>query len=98
MIGNKSKKEAGKSLFLASIFGLANTLAVVATFLGVPQLYGRSIVWIQAYTARHYGYGLEDLIAFAWFVICACFLFFISRASISTALVMGGLALATRMF
>lgn len=98
MIGNKNQSEAGKALFLSSIFGLANTLAVVAAFIGTPPLYGRSIGWVQTYTTQHYGYGLTDIVAFGWFVICGCLVFFISRASVSTALVMGALAIATRMF
>ena len=98
MIGNKNQKAAGQSIFVSSLFGLANTLAVIATFLGVPPLYGKTVGWVQSYTTAQYGGGLEDLIAFAWFVTCACLVFFVSRASISTALVMGGLALATRLF
>jgi hypothetical protein len=98
MLGNKKYGEAGKSIFMSSVTGLANTLALVATFIGAPALYGRSVGWVQSFTAQHYGYGWEDLTAFFWFIICAALVFFISRASVSTALVMGGLAIATRMF
>lgn len=87
-----------RSVFMSSVHGLANTLAVVVTFFGTPALYGRTIQWVQSYTASNYGYGLEDLVALAWGCVCAALVFFVSRASISTALVMGGLALATRFF
>jgi hypothetical protein len=81
---------------MSSVIGLANTLAVVATFLGAPPLYGQTIGWVQEFTARNYGYGFADATAIAWGVTCGCLVFFIARASISTALVLGGLALATR--
>ncbi len=88
--------QAGRSIFMSSLTGLANTLAVVATFLGAPPLFSKTIPWAQAYAARHYGYGYDDLVSLGWFVTCVLIVFFVSRASISTALVMGGLALATR--
>ena len=98
MNSNNKHGEATRNVFMSSIQGLANTLAVVVTFLGTPALYGRSIDWVQTYTASHYGYGLHDFVALAWGCACAALVFFVSRASISTALVMGGLAIATRLF
>ena len=88
--------DASKSIFMSSVTGLANTLAVVATFIGAPTLYGKTIDWMQDFTASNYGYGFEDIVSFGWFIACAALVFFISRASVSTALVMGGLAAATR--
>ena len=96
MIPNKKDGEATRNVFMSSIHGLANTLAVVVTFLGTPALYGRTIGWVQSYTASNYGYGMHDFVGLAWGCACAALVFFVSRASISTALVMGGLALATR--
>lgn len=99
MIGTSDKhKAASQSIFMSSVMGLANTLAVVATFLGAPPLYGRTVGWVQVFTSHHYGTGYEDITAFLWGLVCGCLVFFVSRASISTALVMGGLALATRIF
>ncbi|MEW4467386.1 hypothetical protein AB1K62_06120 [Parasphingorhabdus sp. JC815] len=92
----KKHQDAGRSIFMSSIQGLANTLALLVTFLGAPPLYSKSIGWVQAFAVRHYGYGFEDVTALVWGGVCAALVFFISRASISTALVMGGLALATR--
>lgn len=81
---------------MSSIQGLANTLAVLVTFLGAPPLYSRTIGWIQTFSVQHYGYGVEGMTSLIWGGVCAALVFFISRASISTALVMGGIALATR--
>ena len=98
MLSNEKHKAAGQSIFMSSVTGLANTLAVVTTFIGAPPLYGKTVDVVRDFTANNYGYGYEDITAFVWGVTCAALVFFISRASISTALVMGGLALATRMF
>ncbi|MGC8202506.1 hypothetical protein ACP2AV_07355 [Aliiroseovarius sp. PTFE2010] len=92
----RKHQDAGRSIFMSSIRGLANTLAIVVTFFGAPPLYSKSVGWIQAFAVSHYGYGVEDATAIVWGLVCAALVFFISRASISTALVMGGLAVATR--
>ncbi|GAK34630.1 hypothetical protein AQ1_02529 [alpha proteobacterium Q-1] len=96
MLPNKKHQDAGRSIFMSSVQGLANTLAVVVTFFGAPPLYSKSVGWIQSFTTQHYGYGFEDITSIIWGCTCAALIFFISRASISTALVMGGLAVATR--
>lgn len=96
MFGNDKHAQAGRSLFMSSVTGLANLLAVVAAFLGTPVVYGKSVGWVQELSRGSYGGGLEGLVAFAWFGICAALIFFIARASIGTAMVFGGLAIATR--
>ena len=83
---------------MSSIVGLANILAALAAFLGTPPVYGKTLGWVQRYTANHYGYEFVDLISFGWWVICALLIFFIARASVGTALGMGGLAIAARFF
>lgn len=97
MLKNKDQKAAARNVFMSSIQGLANVLAVIVTFLATPLIYGQSIDWIQRFTASNYGLGFEGLVAFVWFTVTAAFVFFIARASASTALVMGGIALATRL-
>ena len=96
MFGNEKHAQAGRSIFMSSITGLANLSAVVAAFLGTPFMYGGTVGWVQELSRESYGHGLEGLVSFAWFGICAGLIFFISRASVGTALVFGGLAIATR--
>ena len=73
MIGTSDKhKAASQSIFMSSVMGLANTLAVVATFLGAPPLYGRTVGWVQVFTSHHYGTGYEDITAFLWGLVCGC--------------------------
>jgi len=91
-----STKQAGNNIFMSSIGWLANLIAFIASFLGTPFVYGKTIGWIHRYTAMNYGGGYVDLITFVWWAICALLIFFIARASIGTALVMGGLAIAAR--
>ena len=85
-------------MFMGSINGLGNVLAFIVTFLATPPAYSSTIYWVQDYTTGHYGYGFEDITAVVWGGICAALIFFLSRATIATALTMGGLALATRIF
>lgn len=89
---------AGQSIFMSSVQGLANLLAIICTFLGAPPMYSKTIGWVQGFTVQHYGYGWADITSLVWALICGGLVFFISRMSISTALVMGGLAIATRIF
>ena len=98
MFGSNSnnQSEAARSIFMSSVKGLANTGAVVATFFIAPLLYAQSVEWIRIVTARHYGPEWTDLSDIAWFVLVALLTFFVARASVSTLLVMGGLAVATR--
>lgn len=91
-----STKSGGGKIAVSSAEGLANVLAGGAAFFATPPLYSRSIGWVQGYTANHYGYGWEDLIAFAWFCAIASGVFFLSRGTIGTALIAGVTALVIR--
>ncbi len=90
------QNQAGRSIFMSSVIGLSNVVAVVVAFFATPVAYNRTVGWVQLFTSNHYGYGFEDITAFVWWLIVALLIFFFARASISTALVMGGLAIAAR--
>ena len=87
---------AAQSIFLSSIEGLANTLAVVITFFATAPIYGRTVDWVIVFTTRHYGAEFADVIGLAWFGIVGFVVFFTARASVSTGLVVGGAVLAVR--
>lgn len=93
---SKKQSEAGKSIFMSSVQGLANTGAVAASFFLTPLFYSETVEWIKVFAIRHYGAGWDDLVGFAWFILVAFLTFFIARASLGTLLIAGGLALATR--
>lgn len=92
----KKQSEAGRSIFMSSVHGLANTGAVAASFFLTPLFYSETVDWIRSFSIQHYGTGWDDLVGFAWFILVAFLTFFIARASLGTLLIAGGLALATR--
>ena len=98
MLDTQKYKHAGGSIFMSSMMGLANVLAVVVTFFGTGPLHSNTVGWIVQFSTRNYGFIDTDIISLLWGAICAALIFFIARASISTALVMGALAIAMRFF
>lgn len=87
---------ASRSMFEGSVRGFANVAAVLAAFIGTPPAFSATQPWMIDYVEHHYGYGFGDLFSFAWWVCLALAIFFSARMTLSTALVMGGLALAVR--
>ena len=98
MLGSKKHKEAGQSIFMSSMIGLANVLAIIATFLGTGPLYSATQGWVYEFATSHYGQTSADFTAMIWGVICAALIFFGARASISTALVFGAVTMMMRFF
>ncbi|MEM0929599.1 MAG: hypothetical protein AAFX52_11925 [Pseudomonadota bacterium] len=94
----KQHSQASQSTFMGSVKWLANMLAVIITFFLTPKAYSLTESFVIDYTSDHYGYGFEDITSFVWGIYLALTIFFFSRATVSTSLVMGGLALASRMF
>ncbi len=96
MFGNSSGSDAGQKLFLSSIYGLATTLAWVSAFLGGPWLWLHTNTFVRDMTYQTYGPDLVGLASLAWYGLCYLIVFFVSRATIGTAIVTCGLAVATR--
>jgi hypothetical protein len=97
MLGMDKHREAGRNVFMSSIQGLANVLAFAAALLLTPKLHGWSVEWVVDYVTAMYGRGLDDLTSLVWFATLGLTVFFTSRATIGTALVLGGLAVITRL-
>jgi len=92
----QKQRDASRSVFMSSVAGLANTIAVITTILGAPPLYSHTIGWIQAFVAQHYGYGIEGPTSLVWAGTCGSVVFFSSRMSISTAVPMLIMTLVAR--
>jgi hypothetical protein len=92
----KDHQEKRQQVFMSSVEALANLFALLATFFLTPEIYAGTAAWIVNYTASRYGAGFEDLTSFGWFVMTGLLVFFTARATLATAIVAGGLALATR--
>ena len=91
-------RQKRQDVFMQSIEWTANILAFVAAFLLTPEIYARTVHWVVSYTASRYGVTGDalDLVSFVWFVTMALLTFFVSRATLATAIVAAGLAAATR--
>ena len=96
MLNNKNHAQAGQNIFMSSVVGLANTVAVIVTFFGAPELWRRTVGYVRETTYQMNGPAWVDFATMAWFVICVALVFYVSRASIGTALIFGGLAIVTR--
>lgn len=73
-------------------------MAVGAALFGTGPIHSASVDWVTDYATRQYGSGLEDPTSVVWFVLVAATTFFVARASIATLILMGGLAVAARVF
>ncbi|PVA09500.1 hypothetical protein DC366_14045 [Pelagivirga sediminicola] len=96
MMRNQNHAQAGQNIFMSSVVGLANTVAVIVTFFGAPELWRRTVGYVREVTYQMNGPAWVDIASIAWFGICIFLVFFISRASVGTALIFGGLAIVTR--
>ena len=85
-----------KSVFMNSVEALANLSAFLAAFFLAPDVFMRTRDFVVAYTQQRYGHGFEDIVSLTWFVVVTLLVFFGARATIATAIVAGGLTVATR--
>ena len=97
MLGLDKHKNAGGEIFMSSMKGLANILALVATFLGTGPIFTATKGWIYAFGVSHYGEASADLVTMLWGVIVAALIFFISRATLATAIMFGAVAVMMRL-
>ncbi|WP_417449548.1 hypothetical protein [Kordiimonas sp.] len=89
-------KGSPNSIFMSSAKGLANVLAFIAAFLGTPAVYDNTVGWVTSFTAYNYNAALSDMVAVIWFAVVALTIFFISRMTLSTAIVLGSLSVAAK--
>lgn len=94
----QNQREAAKSAFASSVFLLANVLAFAAALLGTGPAYSATVGWVRDLTAAQYGAAFSDLASLVWFAIVALTVFAFARASLATAITLGGLALASWIF
>jgi len=95
---SNTSKAAARSLYEKSIQLIANISAVIVAFFATGPLYALTISGVQNFTAEQYGSGFEWLIRAFWFVVVGAITFGIARATVATAIAMGGLALAAKLF
>ena len=93
---SSTTKNSARSLYEKSIQLIANTAAIIAAFFATGPLYALSIDWVLSFSATQYGDGLSWLVEAFWFVVVGAITYGIARATVATAIAMGGLALAVR--
>jgi hypothetical protein len=86
-----------KPFFMQSVEGLAKVIAWIAAFLLTPPVYNFSVGWVETYAARYYGSGIESLASLVWFILTACLIYQFSKATIGTALMLGGVGIMLRL-
>lgn len=58
-LSTQKQDEAGRSIFMPSIQGLAKTGSVAATFFATPLFYSENVVRIRSFSFRHCRAGYE---------------------------------------
>lgn len=96
MFNPQNHSDKSKTIFMQSVEALANLSAFVAAFFLAPEVYVRTIAFVIEYTRQRYGYGFDEPVMLVWFVVVTLIVFFGARATIATAIVAGGLTLASR--
>lgn len=96
MLNRSQHKEKRQQVFMNSVEGFANVMAFIAAFFLTPEIFVRTIGFVSSYTAHRYGADLVDFVGFVWFVAVALLTFFMARATVTTAIVAAGLAIATK--
>jgi len=97
MFNPNDQRNRQRGMFMSAIEGFATISAAIAAFLLTPELHLRTVGFITRVAAERYGAGeFTDLVSFVWFVAMLLLTFFAARATLATAIVAGGLAVATR--
>lgn len=87
-----------KSKVTAKILnGLSISLAIMVTFVALPEAYARSVDWVAAYTASRYGEEFVELCRVLWFVILGATVFFGSYLSTYLLVAIGGMSLIMKI-
>jgi len=95
---SNTSKAAAKSLYESSVQLIANMSAVIVAFFATGPLYALSIDWVQGFSSEQYGADFEWPVKVFWFVVVGAITFGIARATVATAIAMGGLALGSKLF
>lgn len=95
-MANSNHAQAGQNIMMSSAVGLANVCGVAAAFIGGPQVHAYTVPYVQELTFETYGADMVGIATLAWYIISFLLVFYISRATIGTALVFGAVAIVTR--
>lgn len=94
----KDQRKAAESVFTSSVVLLANTVAFIAAFLLTGPVYSHTHDPVRNFAVSQYGASMGDVASILWGLAVAIGVFAIARLSLATAITVGGLALAARLF
>lgn len=80
-----------RSGFAQSLDGVANVLAIVATFFIGPMLFQVSIAWVQEFTASQYGQAWISIATLLWAIISAAVVYWTVRGFVTEFLLKRGI-------
>lgn len=80
-----------RSGFAQSLDGVANVLAIVATFFIGPMLFQVSIGWVQEFTASQYGQAWISMASLLWAIVSAAVVYWTVRGLITEFLLKRGI-------
>lgn len=89
-------KQAGHGIFMQSVEWLANLVAVIIALFATPELHARTIGFVQHFVRGNYASGFDGAVDLSWWLLCWLLVFCITRMTVSTAIVVGGLTIAMR--
>jgi hypothetical protein len=98
MFNSNDQRNHQRSAFMSAVEGFATVAAGIAAFLLTPELHFRTVGFITHVATERYGAGeFVDLVSFVWFIAMGLLTFFAARATLATAIVAAGLAVATKL-
>ena len=98
MQNNFGDKSAARGIFETSQRALAEIGAVIVTFFLTPIAYAQTSGWVGKFTAHYYGEEFLVPVQLAWGGIVVLFIYFSSRITVSTCLMMAGTTILLRLF
>jgi hypothetical protein len=96
MLDMRNQRQKRQQTFMDAVEGISFMAALIAALGLTPTLYNRTIFWVLRFVDANYAMGFDDLVKLAWFAMLGFLTFFVARATLATAIVAAGLALAVR--
>ena len=96
MFGLDKHKQAGQNIFMSSIQWLANFLAFAVAFGLTGPVYSRTVEKVADFAESHYEHISVELVTSGYGIFLFGCIYFVSRATLATALMFGAVAILMR--
>ena len=95
---SKQNPNPGQNIISSSINPLANVVACGVAMFGGPELYMRTLPFVQRFAESRYGPDFAGPVQLAWFALTFGFVFYTSRIGLAFAIIALSGSLALRLF